>query len=312
MSKPPHTKKQDVQKVHWAITINNPTDQDEALFDNDQKFKFATFGREHYGPCPDGWKPTPEQEANGQTTWTPHLQGMVSCIRKMRFAEIKKMFPRAHISPCDINYIAYCQKPEDGGHKTVVTHGVMPLKGGDATKVKWAEAKQLALANKVADIEASIFIRYYGNLQRIANDNRVALDSIPKLKNEWHWGPTGTGKSRSVRDRFPNAFIKDTTEWWNGYDGQPVVIIEDLDKYHVKLGYYLKIWSDHYAFPGNLKSLSARMIRPKRVIVTSNYDPCAIWSDEETYKPLMRRFKMVEYKENGDIYVNGNFVRLIA
>ena len=48
------------------------------------------------------------------------------------------------------------------------------------------------------------------------------------LDNEWHWGHTGTGKSRGVRGRFPDAFIKSNDYWWDGYNGEDVVILEEM------------------------------------------------------------------------------------
>lgn len=66
-------------------------------------------------------------------------------------------------------------------------------------------------------------------------------------------GPTGCGKSRAVRTKYPGAYIKDCTpkrtHFWGGYKNQSVVICEDLDTYNVGLGRDLKIWCDHYAFP---------------------------------------------------------------
>lgn len=107
---------------------------------------------------------------------------------------------------------------------------------------------------------------------------------------------SGTGKSRHVRGTYADAYIKSAaTEWWNGYNDEAVVIIEDLDKYHLKLGYHLKIWSDHYPFPANIKGSGERMIRPEKIIITSNYTPEEIWDDDKTTDPINRRFKMVPY-----------------
>jgi len=37
------------------------------------------------------------------------------------------------------------------------------------------------------------------------------------LVDEWHVGPTGTGKSRDARAKNPGAFIKMHNKWWCGY-----------------------------------------------------------------------------------------------
>jgi len=111
--------------------------------------------------------------------------------------------------------------------------------------------------------------------------------------NIWFYGSTGTGKSYTARQEFPDAFLKSAdTKWWCGYNYEDNVIIEDFDKYHVKQGFHLKIWADRYAFPCEEKG-SANRIRPKRIAVTSNYHPIDIWDDKCTYEPLLRRFKVV-------------------
>lgn len=43
------------------------------------------------------------------------------------------------------------------------------------------------------------------------------------------------------------------------------------------------------------------MARPTTIIVTSNYSIREIWSDEQTYLPLERRFKVIRYDKNGPL-----------
>ena len=50
------------------------------------------------------------------------------------------------------------------------------------------------------------------------------------------FGPTGCGKTRAVMDRYGarNVYIKDASQWWDGYDVQPVVL---LDEFYGQLPY---------------------------------------------------------------------------
>lgn len=275
-----------MQRKAYCLTINNPTDDDEGKF-SDPKFEYTIFGRER-----------------GESG-TPHLQCYIHYKKKTDFNAVKKSFPTAHIEAArgtPQENKTYCSKDMD-----FVEYGDLPLTGGDRTKQNWDEAKELAKAGKLEEIPGNIYVPHYRSLKAIVGDHRPLLPPLDSLTNEWHYGPTGTGKSRSVREKHPNAYIKDVTEWWNGYDNQEVVIIEDIDKYHVKLGYYLKIWSDHYPFPGNMKGSGSQMIRPKKIIITSNYQPAEIWDDEQTIDPITRRFKLIPYKRKELVQTIFNF-----
>ena len=46
------------------------------------------------------------------------------------------------------------------------------------------------------------------------------------------WGPSGTGKSRFVAARWPDAFWKaPESKWWDGYSGQETVVLDDFKDY---------------------------------------------------------------------------------
>ena len=169
---------------------------------------------------------------------------------------------------------------------------------GKKNKERWDEALKAAKEGRFEDIPSDIRLRYHSSIKKIREDCIEKPKVLNELDNEWRYGPTGTGKSRTAHESYPDAYIKKAnTKWWDGYIDQEVVIIDDFDKYHVQLGYELKIWLDHYPFPAERKGGSV-MIRPKKIIVTSNYTPQEIWEDPKTLEPILRRVELVRFGES--------------
>uniref|UniRef100_UPI004047D77E hypothetical protein n=1 Tax=Flavobacterium sp. TaxID=239 RepID=UPI004047D77E len=109
------------------------------------------------------------------------------------------------------------------------------------------------------------------------------------------YGAPGTGKSKTARWLYPNAYPKMCNKWWDGYQHQPYVIIDDFDVNHSVLGHHLKIWSDHYPFLAEQKGHSLKL-RPQIICVTSNYHPSEIWiSEPVTCAAICRRFEIKKF-----------------
>lgn len=118
--------------------------------------------------------------------------------------------------------------------------------------------------------------------------------------NEWIYGKAGVGKSFKARRENPGFYTKLMSELWEGYDNQDVVILEDMDPFHVKLGYHLKIWADRYAFRARVLYGSI-VARPKKIIVTSQYHPSEIWGeDSKTAEAICDRFKLIHLEKIED------------
>ena len=58
----------------------------------------------------------------------------------------------------------------------------------------------------------------------------------------------------------------------------------------------MKMWCDHYPFKAATKG-GQILIRPTRIIVTSNYDIGGCWEAQEDVLPLERRFTYHHHSE---------------
>lgn len=279
---------------NWCFTINNPTVEDFP-WDDEQSlelFDYVCVGKE-----------VGEQEG------TPHLQGYVVTKKRMRLPGLKKLFPRAHLevsrgTPKQAS--DYCKKDGD-----FIEHGVLPkspaVLGGEGNKARYEEALTKAKEGLIEEIPADLQLRYYNTLKNIAKDYAVRPPDASSTTGIWIYGDSGCGKSRYARTAFPDFYLKGIHKWWDSYQGQESVIIEDVDPSHSFIGYHLKIWADRFSFQGECKG-SAIMLRPQHVVVTSQYSIDQVWFDEETRSALHRRFKCIHMTPDAfqELFANVN------
>ena len=121
----------------------------------------------------------------------------------------------------------------------------------------------------------------------------------------WVYGEPGIGKSRAVWSLFPNAYPKMANKWWDGYQGELDVVLDDLGTH--MLFDLIKRWSDRYKVIGEVKGLSCSL-RYVNFCVTSNYSirELAVKSnlevDEVTIQAIQRRFVEVKALEWDEEY----------
>lgn len=78
-------------------------------------------------------------------------------------------------------------------------------------------------------------------------------------------------------------------KWWDGYQHEKNVVLEDIDPDHKCLGHHLKIWGDRYGFIGEAKG-GALSPAYDYFVVTSQYHPYDIWPDNATRAAILRRY----------------------
>ncbi len=138
-------------------------------------------------------------------------------------------------------------------------------------------------------------IRYFHAFQRIRQQNPVKPADLKVKANYWIVAPTQFGKSTYARKRWPDYFDKAPNKWWIGYSEEEAVLCDDFGpKECLHIGWYLKRWADLFSFPMETKG-GGRQIRPKHIIVTSQYyiEQCFDY-DEKVCEAIKERFNVIE------------------
>lgn len=229
------------------------------------------------------------------TTGQKHLQGYCGFKYQIRLSALKKINKRVHWEFADGDYKenwTYCTK--DGDFES---WGDEPMVPKETVASRDRHIVDMAIqGNLVGIVEAypSQWMRYQRNLKDIRRDHLKLPPDNEDVCGVWIYGPAGCGKSRKARQDYPNYHHKLCNKWWDGYQDQPNVIIDDLDKNHHVLGHHLKIWADRYAFTAEVKN-DVISIRPKKIIITSQYLPEDIWpNDSETVAAIRRRYEVID------------------
>jgi len=271
----------DGRSLGWCFTLNNP----DNTVDNYEKIQtdaaYLIVGKEV-----------------GEEG-TPHHQGYVYFKTKKSLKQMKVYVPRAHWETQKGSFeqaIEYCKKDED-----FIEFGTPPMskkRKGECGKEFWDDVKKKAKAGQLDEIDSKVFVTHFNTLTKIATKYApMPPDLDYPICGEWFYGPTRTGKSRTAREENPGAYLKKCTKWWDNYQEQDSVIIEDFDKQHAYLGPELKVWGDRYAFPAEVKGGQINL-RPKKIIVTSNWHPNEIWTDHQTLGPILERFTLRHFHNN--------------
>lgn len=273
------------QLRHVAFTWNNYTEEDNELIKN-----FALSDKCSYMIV--GYEEAP-------STGTKHLQGYMQFSKRIYFSSLKKLFPKIHITICkgtSQQNIDYCKKAGtfwSSGEPRLNERG----KNKDTAPHPWEEVIALAKQSKLDILEEQFpkdFVVYYNTLKRIAIDN---IESVAiNRKCLWIYGDPGVGKSRVCHKLFPSSFWKNGNKWWDGYQGEQTVVLDDLD--NKALFSYLKRWADRYKVIGEVKGSSINLTY-QYFVVTSNYRPSELYNlseqeDTLTTKAVERRFLFVQ------------------
>ena len=281
----------------WIVTQNNPQDWRQSLqnFWDSGKFRYVCG-----------------QLEKAPSTGTLHLQAYLHCFESMRKPTLIKMNAVAHFEPVlkDNGAAAYAKK-EDSREEGPLEFGEPPATKSEAAK-KGVEARKernkiiMELGALNALHEGLLEVKDYDRLKKcigLIELDMKKLEAAPDVRGIWIYGEPGIGKSHYARETWADPFVKGQNKWWDGFNGEKFVLIDDFDKNGRVLGHHIKIWADKWGCTGEIKGGTVPLIYDK-FIITSNYLPEDIWGqdDQELVRAINRRFKFI----HAHLDANGN------
>jgi hypothetical protein len=270
--------KSTTQAKNWMFTLNNPEESDHESIAQWDKLRWCVWQK--------------EKGENG----TVHFQGYSVFESNVRLSFLKKLCPRAHWEKRLGNHEQakeYCTKEETRieGPWTV---GEEPCHG---RRTDLASVARDIVSNKrkwqdVCFSNPDLVVKYPRGLRCLVEAAQEPYDH-DDVRGLWYWGPPGSGKSRKAYSENPDAFIKAQNKWFDGYEGQEVIILDDFDKKGTVLGHYLKIWADRYRCTGEVKGGTVQLAH-RQFIVTSNYQIEELFQEDPVLvAAIERRFNQV-------------------
>lgn len=231
------------------------------------------------------------QLEKGNETEHLHIQFFLNFKLAARIARITKVDKRIHVEKVKVNNGAdkYCMK-EDTRVAGPLEFGIKPVEVNK--KVDWEMVWKTAKEGNLEKIPASIRVIHYNKLKQIAKDN-LELKDCNHLRGIWIYGPAGAGKSRWVREHCKPLYPKLCNKWWDGYQGEPYVVMDDVMPEHKVLSQQFKIWSDRYDCILETKG-GAVHSQYEWFIVTSQYCIDEVFTEDRDRDAIHRRFQEYE------------------
>lgn len=237
------------------------------------------------------------------TTLQEHWQGYLELTSRQRLPGVKRILgdPAAHFEArkgTGRQAADYCQKDESR------KAGTLPVELGEISSVTQGERTDLMAVKhlldegknekEIADMEFTTWAKYYRAIERYKRLQTEVRDFKTDLFVLC--GETGVGKSKICREVFPDAYWKPRSNWWDGYDGAEVVVIDDFYGW-LPWDLLLRL-TDRYPLQVETKGGSVQFVA-KVVIITSN-KPYQDWYKESIdVAPLERRITKYTWTGEG-------------
>lgn len=249
---------------------------------------------------------------------TPHMQGVVALKKQARLVTIKGMFKanvHLEVTRNIIASVQYCSK-EKGRIAGPFIIGVIPdlekINSRLGNKRKVADQEEELLLKEVSYLNDCIlkrdmdYVDIYNEKPKLAMKHAIYIKELIKktingkpsrCSNVYYcFGEPGTGKSYLFKQLsailgekpYYNTSIKG---WWNGYNGEKLVIIDEFKN----KGYTPQELNN--ILDGNTKSLAVKNgfveSNIENIVFISNFSPKFLFKDDTELNAFLRRIQNI-------------------
>lgn len=275
----------DARARNWCFTLNNYTpEESKIMHDLSDKANYLVIGKEI-----------------GDEKKTPHLQGYIEYPNAVRMSALKKIVMRwdeeVKVWKNAVHWevrkgtaeqaAQYCKKDcvftEIGklsaqGRRTDLEEIGAAVKSGDSIR-------------EIAATFPGSFIKYSKGIQALRS---ALLPNEPRDPNKppkvvWLWGLAGTGKTKRAYESHKSVYMKTTAKWWDGYEQQEAIIIDDFSKKEWDFREFLRVL-DRYPCKGEVKGGIVEINSPF-IYITCEYPPSSLWGDPNEREQVERRIR---------------------
>lgn len=281
----------------YCFTWNNPTDDAETRMEGlSACCRYLCYQREH-----------------GSENGTPHVQAYVyfenlASPKQCRERLYHYLAAKPHIEwsrGTPQQNRDYCSKPETGIVGTFREFGELPTIGNrtDLEQLAMQLVTREVTCIDIATHNPGLFVKFSKGLQALQSITAKGRDGTITPVVHWWFGSTGTGKTRAAFENYPKAYWKmggkKDGEWWDGYNSEETVIVDDYRCDMCPFHYLLKM-IDRYPMRVGVKG-STTMLNATIFVFTCPDRPEIMWRHQTTEKlnQLLRRISsIVEYGSN--------------
>nr|QXP07636.1 MAG: replication associated protein [Arizlama virus] len=214
-------------------------------------------------------------------TGTPHFQGYVMFTRLYSLKQLVERYPGLHWEPRRGTHEqakTYCTKEDTRTHGPW-EHGTEPAQGKRTDLESVAAYVRDHTMEQTADEFPAVFVRHERGIRAYKNIVTKHRDFHTQLII--YWGPPRTGKSTRVKELWPDAFWlkrgRSGEPWWDGYDGQATVVMDEFYGW-ISVDMMTRL-IDQFPMTVEGKGTSMKFVS-ERIVLLSNQSPDTWWSCE--------------------------------